>query len=243
MKHIVGSVVHLLSTSGFCLISLGIDRLPEPITTSSWSKHVIGYHGYIKSIRHDVRGKMCSSFMLGMETTRSRLVLVGNLGVCSGDVGFYSISNLLIHQYTTSMKDHRLSLFPNISTFQYFNSILGSTLSSNTTVISLSKFQSWPRLKAFVIGVITNNSSCFIFNPKSQTRNRMLVYILNYNNFVGSNLPLTIGLNLGLSSEDILISTTSRVTLSSMNMTSLVLISSCSNITLIGNNILVFSNN
>lgn len=239
----VGSVVHLSSSSGFYLISLGIDRLPRTVTTSSWSRHVVGYHGYIRSIRHDVRGKVCSSFMLGVETTRSRSVLVGNLGVCSGDVGFYSISNLLIHQYTTSMEDQRLMLFPNISTFQYFNSILGSTLSSNTSVVSLSKFQSWSRLKTSVIGSVINNSPCFVFNPKSQTRNRTLVYILNFYNFVGSNLSLVIGSDLGLPFEQVSISTMSKVTLSPMNMTSLVSIPLCSSLTLIGNNILVFSNN
>lgn len=213
------------------------------VTTSSWSRHVVGYYGYIKSIRQDVRGKICSNFMLGVETTRSKSVLVGNTGVCSGDVGFYSILNLLIHQYTTSIRNQRLSLFPNISTFQYFNSILGSTLSSNTSVVSLSKFQSWSRLKAFVIGSVTNNSPCFVFNPKSQIRNRTLVYILNFYNFIGSNLSLVIGLNLGSPFEEVSISTISRITLSSMNMTSLVLILPCSSLTLIGNNILVFSNN
>lgn len=34
MKQIVGSVVHLSSLSGFCLISLGIDGLPK-----KWLQH------------------------------------------------------------------------------------------------------------------------------------------------------------------------------------------------------------
>lgn len=88
MKQIVWSVAHLLSSLEFYLISLGIDRLSEPTTSSSWSKHVVGYHGYIKSTRHDVRDKVYSNFMVGIKSTRLRLVLVDKLGVYSGDIGF-----------------------------------------------------------------------------------------------------------------------------------------------------------
>ncbi len=232
-----------LTLPRFYLLSLGLGEMSKAIVTVPDLGQIIGYYKYIKSIRHHVRGRICSSSMFGSEGSRSGLILSPNSGLCSGDTGFYSISNLLLHKFISSLKINKFSFQPNLSTLQYLNAILGSTLSSNTIIVSLSKFQLWSRLKSLIINSITNSSSCFIFNPKSRTRKRSLIYFLNFYNLMGSNLPLVVGSSLGLPSERVYITTISRFTLTLTTMTSLILLSPSTCLTLTNNNLLIFSNN
>ncbi len=239
----VGISRMIYDLSKFHLLGLGLGKTININMMVVMFNQIVGYYRYIKSIRHCIRGKLCYNSVFNSESIGSRSFLLSDLNLCSGDVGFYSISNLILHKLTSSTSLNKFSFHPNISTLQYLNVILGSTLSSTTTIVSLSKFQPWLRLKSLIINNLVNNSSCFIFNPKSQTRKRSLIYILNFYNLMGSNLPLVIATNLGSSLEKISIITISRFNLSSTTMTSIILLSPCSCITLTNNNIPILSNN
>ncbi len=221
---------------GFGLRGLLRAGLPAPRF-----RQVIGYYEYVKSIQYYVRDRIRPSSVFGSEGSDTGLPFSFSSELC--DVGSYFTSNLFVHQFISSSKANKPSFQPNLPMLQYFNTILGSTFPPNVAIVSLLRFQLWSRLKSLIINSITDNSSCFIFNPKSRTRKGSLIYTLNLYNLMGSNLPLAVGSSLGLPSERVYITTISRFTLALTTTTSLILLSPSSHLVLTNNNTLLVLNN
>ncbi|MFP2998079.1 hypothetical protein ACA081_00600 [Candidatus Hodgkinia cicadicola] len=129
--------------------------------------------------------------------------------MCSGDIGFYSVLNLFIQYLIVHKYFIKISILPNISSIQYLNSILGSTLSNNTNISSFSKFSNWNKLKYSIITNIFFGSIFYILNPKAINRKRTISYALNCCILNSTNYLLLLGNFLGTRLENIILITIS----------------------------------
>ncbi len=223
------------------LIGFGIEIADMKKISLYKINSIIGYYIYIKLIRHLLDNKICYNSLIGFELNRVIISSSFDLMLCSGDVSLYSVLNLFINHYITIFTIYELSINTNISSIQYLNVVVGSLLSSNISILSISQFLNWNKLKFFIHCTVHYSSWCLL-NIISNTRKRSILYILNYYNQISNSFAIT-GFALNSSKEWYTLTNINNCETSNLNMSCILVL--CNNtviITGLNNKIITINN-
>ena len=154
------------------------DITPAVLEAIKEADVVVGYKYYFQFIDQYVKPG-CECIDTGMKKERERAEEAFRLAeqgkvvvvISSGDAGIYGMAPLIYQMKEQRNADVEIDTLPGISAFQKAASLLGSPISHDTCIISLSDLMTpWSviekRIKAAVIGDFVTA----IYNPKSHGR-------------------------------------------------------------------------
>ena len=148
--------------------------------------------------------------------------------VSSGDSGIYGMAGLALEYLLKKPKDERPALFihPGISAVQSAASKIGSPLTNDFCVVSLSdKLTPWSKIKQRINGAAKGDFVIAFYNPKSKQRTWQLIEAIKIiSKFRGPETPLVLARQVGREEEQIEIYSLGSFPVDSVDMLTTVII-------------------
>lgn len=147
------------------------------------SDYVIGHTAYVSRIRHLVRGEIIESGM-GKEVERVRIAVklakdnVVSL-ISGGDPSVYGMLPLVVEYIVESGEEVELEAIPGVTALSSASPLLGSPISGDHAVISLSDLLvPWESIERKLRHALQADFVIAIYNPSSRRREGNLVRAL-----------------------------------------------------------------
>lgn len=140
---------------------------------------IAGYTVYIELLKKNFPGKEYMATHMRQEIDRCRLCLELALSgknvclVCSGDSGVYGMASpmFLLQEQDKRYKDIELCVIPGITAANSGAALLGSPLSNDYCVISLSDLMTpWETIERRLRAAVQGDFAVAIYNPSSRKR-------------------------------------------------------------------------
>ena len=154
------------------------DITPAVLEAIKETDVVVGYKYYFQFIDSYVRPG-CECIDTGMKKERERAEEAFRLAeegkvvvvISSGDAGIYGMAPLIYQMKERRHADVEISTLPGISAFQKAASLLGSPISHDTCIISLSDLMTpWAVIEKRIMAAAMGDFVTAIYNPKSHGR-------------------------------------------------------------------------
>ena len=150
---------------------------PRARLAISESQVVVGYTGYMGMVADLVEGKECISTGMRGEAARCQSAieeaLKGKLVsvICSGDAGIYGMASLL-YELAAQHPEIEIEVVPGITAAASAAAILGSPLTNDFAVISLSDLLTpWAVIEKRLRTCSQGDLVICLYNPQSKKRN------------------------------------------------------------------------
>ncbi len=178
---------------------------------------VSGYFQYTRQIktRFNSFNGIFVNYNIGEEMNRVSNFEHCSVMLCSGDCGYYSVLNLMVQTNSCLFKS-----YPDVSSLQWLNCIIGSVLSAHTYTHSLSELN-WLNLKRSIMFNVKYNVLNASYNPRSKFRTKHIIYVLNFVVSTNSFVLFCYGRYLKSFREKIITLLNFKVVASEINMSTL----------------------
>ncbi len=174
------------------------------------SDYVIGHTTYINRIRHLVRGEVIESGM-GREVERVKLAVklakdnVVSL-ISGGDPSIYGMLPLVVEYLAESGEEVELEVVPGVTALSTASPLLGSPISGDHAVISLSDLLiPWEVIEKRLRHALQADFVIAIYNPSSRKREGNLIRALRIVIEERGDLPVGVVKNASREGEEVLI--------------------------------------
>lgn len=137
---------------------------------------IIGYSVYVDLVKERYADKEFLTTPMTQETERCQMAIdIASSGknvavICSGDSGIYGMA-ALVYQLRGEEKTPEIEVIPGITAASSGGAILGSPLTHDFAVISLSdRLTPWEKIEKRLEAAAASDLSIVIYNPKSKGR-------------------------------------------------------------------------